>query len=245
MLIKKLTAACAAAVAVSLAALSVSAEQVGTAGIYFADEDWLVQYWGGDADAEGNSGVKSVENAAITGDGEYTVSAELDYPVSGLVFAALCTDIESSSCPADMTVTVNSVEVNGKTVEFGVNGVPGWKDDGGFMRVNIYNTWSDDPADCAVSAESFADAEIITVRFTVDGLEADVPATEAVAETEVTEAPEVTEAAADVPEETAEPYVPQGDTAEAAAETGNVPAIALCAVASWAAALALTAGKWD
>ncbi|MCI5751293.1 MAG: hypothetical protein MR038_02260 [Oscillospiraceae bacterium] len=239
MLIKKMAAVFAAAAAIGAAAFSVSAEELGTAGVYFADEDWLVQYWGGDADDDGNTSVAEVQNAVITGDGEYTASVTADYPVAGLVFLALCTDIESSSCPADMTVTVDSVEINGNAVEFGVNGKPQWKDDSGYMRVNIYNTWSDDPADKAVSDEVFDGAQTITVNFTVDGLEdSDISAE--------TEAPSETAAPEEnVPEETVTEYVPEADTEEAPAQTGNVPAIAFAAVSSWAAALALTAGKWD
>lgn len=237
MLIKKLAAVCAAAAAIGAAAFSVSAEELGTAGVYFADEDWLVQYWGGDADDDGNTAISEVQNAVITGDGEYTASVTADYPVAGLVFLALCTDIESSSCPEDMTVTVNSVEINGNAAEFGINGEPQWKDDSGYMRVNIYNTWSDDPADKALSDELFDGAQTITVTFTVDGLDEDMlPAkTEAAAETA---AP-----AEDEPEETVTEYVPEADTEETPAQTGNLPAIAFAAVSSWAAALAMTARK--
>ena len=239
MLIKKLAAVFAAAAAIGAAAFSVSAEELGTAGVYFADEDWLVQYWGGDADDDGNTSVAEVQNAVITGDGEYTASVTADYPVAGLVFLALCTDIESSSCPADMTVTVDSVEINGNAVEFGVSGKPQWKDDSGYMRVNIYNTWSDDPADKAVSDEVFDGAQTITVTFTVDGLEDGGTSAE-------TEAPSETAAPVEnVPEETVTEYVPEADTEEAPAQTGNIPAIAFAAVSSWAAALALTARKRD
>lgn len=239
MLIKKLTAVLAAAAAAGLVGVSAAAQDIGTAGVYFADEDWLVQYWGGGVDDDGNTGVKSVENAVITGNGEYSVSAELDYPIAGMVFAALCTDIEGSSCPEGMDVTVDSVEINGNAVEFGINGEPQWKDDGGFMRVNIYSTWSDDPTDCAVLAESFVGAETLTVRFTVSGLGEDAP--EAV--TEETQAPEETEGSTETENEPERTDVPESDTAEKPAETGNLPSVALCAVASWAAALALTAYK--
>ncbi|MGN0696773.1 MAG: hypothetical protein ACI4J5_08435 [Oscillospiraceae bacterium] len=239
MLIKKLAAVCAAAAAIGAAAFSVSAEEVGTAGVYFADEDWLVQYWGGDLGDDGNTAITDVQNAVITGDGEYSASVTADYPVAGLVFLALCTDIGSDSCPEGMTVTVDSVEINGNTVEFGINGTPQWKDDGGCMRVNIYNTWSDDVTDTAVSAECLEGAQVITVNFTVDGLEEiseesaeePEPIEEDTAETETEQA-----AGADVPE---------ADTEEAPAQTGNVPAVAFAAVASWAAALGLTFRKRD
>ncbi|MGN0692237.1 MAG: hypothetical protein ACI4K7_07815 [Oscillospiraceae bacterium] len=237
MIIKKLAAVCAAAAAVGAAALSMSAEEVGTAGVYFADEDWLVQYWGGEPDADGNTAITDVQNAVITGDGEYFASVTADYPVAGGVFLALCTDIESGSCPEEMTVTVDSVEINGNAVEFGINGTPQWKDDSGYMRVNIYNTWSDDPADEAVSGDVFDGAQVITVRFTVDGLDED-KAPEA-ADERVTEAFEEPEAV----EEAAEASAPEADTEETPAQTGNAPAIAFAAVGSWAAALALTARK--
>lgn len=239
MFIKKLAAVCAAAAAIGAAAISVSAQEVGTAGVYFADEDWLVQYWGGEPDDDGNTAITDVQNAAITGDGEYTASVTTDYPVAGAVFLALCTDIESDACPEDMTVTVDSVEINGNNVEFGINGIPQWKDDSGLMRVNIYNTWSDDPADEAVSVDVFDGAQVITVNFTVDGLDED-KAPETADET-VTEAPEEPE---DI-QEPSETSAPEADTEEAPAQTGNVPAIALAAVTTWAAALALTARKRD
>ncbi|MGN1415549.1 MAG: hypothetical protein ACI4XF_01795 [Oscillospiraceae bacterium] len=237
MLIKKLAAVCAAAAAIGAAAFSVSAEEVGTAGVYFADEDWLVQYWGGDADDDGNTSITDVQNAVITGDGDYTASVTADYPVAGLVFLALCSDIESSSCPEDMTVTVNSVEINGEPVDIGVNGTPQWKDDSGYMRVNIYNTWSDDPADESVSGDVFDGAQTITVNFTVDGLEDGTPSPEPETTAETTAPEEIADA------ETETGYVPEADTEETPAQTGNVPSIALAAVTSWAAALALTFRK--
>lgn len=239
MLIKKLAAVCAAAAAIGAAAFSVSAEEVGTAGVYFADEDWLVQYWGGAADDDGNTAITDVQNAVITGDGEYSASVTADYPVAGLVFLALCTDIESDSCPEGMTVTVDSVEINGNAVEFGINGTPQWKDDSGCMRVNIYNTWSDDITDTAVSAECFDGAQMITVNFTVDGLEEDK------APEETAEEPEPIEEDTAVTEQVIEADVPEADTVEAPAQTGNVPAVAFAAVASWAAALGLTFRKRD
>lgn len=186
MKIRKIAAVSTALLTAAAIAVPAAAEEVGTVGINLADDDWLVQYWGGDPSESGNSGISSVNNAVITGDGSYTAEIVLEYEVPGITFAALCSDIESSSCPEDMSVTIDSVSVNGNSVEFGINGTPQWKEDGGKMRINIYNSWSSEAADTAVDKSSLNGAKTISVSFTVDGLEDDAPAeTEAVAETEI------------------------------------------------------------
>lgn len=259
MKIRKIAAVSTALLTAAAIAVPAAAEEVGTVGINLADDDWLVQYWGGDPSESGNSGISSVNNAVITGDGSYTAEIVLEYEVPGITFAALCSDIESSSCPEDMSVTIDSVSVNGNSVEFGINGTPQWKEDGGKMRINIYNSWSSEAADTAVDKSSLDGAKTISVSFTVDGLEDDAPAeTEAVAETEapVTEAP-VTEAPVteaeivltedvkdvEAAEEAAE-KAPESDSAEESAPMGNTSASALLLVTALsAAAMAISRKK--
>lgn len=252
MKIRKLLAVSTALLTAAAIAVPAAAEEVGTVSVNLADDDWLVQYWGGEPSESGNSGVSSVKNAVITGDGSYTAEIVLEYEVPGITFAALCSDIESSSCPEDMTVTIDSVSVNGNSVEFGINGTPQWKEDGGKMRINIYNSWSSEAADTAVDKSSLDGAKTISVSFTVDGLEDDAPAvteevvTEAVTETEapvaevpvteeiVTETEEVlTEDVKDVQAEEA----PESDTPEESAPMGNTSASALLLVTALSAAV--------
>ena len=133
MKLKKIIAASAAAcTAMSAMALSASAEEIGTVGVYMADSNWAVQYWG-DADPSGNLEIASASNAVIDGNGEYTASIEFNYAVDGIAFIALCSNIESASMPEGMNVDITSVEVNGSAIEFGINGTPEWKDDAGLM----------------------------------------------------------------------------------------------------------------
>lgn len=238
---------------------------IGSAWVYAADDNWDTQFWGGEPDAKDNSGIESAEGAVITGDGSYTAEITFENEVESLGFAALCTNIETSGCPENMTVSIDSVKVNGNEVEFAVNGTPQWKDDGGKMRVNIYNAWSGDSSDTAVDKSVFNGAKTISVEFTVDGLEEDEPPAETAAP--VTEAP-VTEAPA---EETAqaettvtEPQVtdteeseiltedvtdlsaeeaPESDPAENNAPMGNTPASVLLALTALSAAVMAVSGK--
>lgn len=239
---------------------------VGSAWIYAADDSWNVQFWGGEPDANDNSGIESAEGAVITGDGSYTAELTFQNEVEGLGFAALCTNIETSGCPEDMTVSIDRVKVNGNEVKFAVNGTPQWKDDGGKMRVNIYNAWSGDSADTAVEKSVFDGAKTVSVEFTVGGLEEDEPPAE-------TEAP-VTEIPVEAPigiemtgsepqedetaeaEETAETEIvtedvtdlaaeeaPESDPAENNAPMGNTPASVLLLVTALSAALMAVSGK--
>lgn len=242
MKLKKIIAASAAAcTAMSAMALSASAEEVGTIGIYMADSSWAVQYWG-DADPSGNLEIASASNAVIDGNGEYTASIEFNYAVEGIAFIALCSDIESASMPEGMNVDITSVEVNGSAIEFGVNGTPEWKDDAGLMRVNIYNGWSTEQSDWATNVEDYAGAQTVTVNFTVSGLAGDETAeTEAAAETEAVAETEVVVEEA-VSEETAEEAPPsddivsEPDSVTENSNTGNAPAAAFAAVMGVAAA---------
>ncbi len=248
--LKRPAAVTAAILAAAAAAVSVSAEDVGKAGIYLADSDWLVQYWGGDIAADGNSGIASVDFPTINGDGEYSAYIEFEYEVTGLSFIALCTDISAESCPADMNVYITSVKVNGEAADFGINGTPKFKEDGGFMRVNVYNCWSDDKADEAVEPSVFEGAKSVKVNFTVDGLESDETVT-TVTESEVTEKvseetslTEITESETAVSEEPSDKSPSEEESGENSASTGNSAAAALIsATAAAAAAVVISRGK--
>lgn len=250
----------AAALSGTFAVCAEETDIIGSAWIYAADDSWNVQFWGGEPDAKDNSGIESAEGAVITGDGSYTAEITFENEVESLGFAALCTNIETSGCPENMTVSIDSVSVNGSEVEFAVNGTPQWKDDGGKMRVNIYNAWSGDNSDTAVDKSVFNGAKTVTVEFTVDGLEEDEPPAETAAP--VTEAPAeetsqaettVTEPQFAEDEETeiltedvtdlSAEEAPESDPAETNAPMGNTPASVLLALTVLSAAAMAVSGK--
>ena len=115
-----------------------------TAYIMYADSAWAYQYWSGEPD----SGIIA-NNAAITGEGTYTVS--LDFTATeqgyaeGVAFAALGIVNGESTFP-NYKIHITSIKVNGEDVAF-VDGYTS-SDDGVCTRMNIYNEWvSEIPAD--------------------------------------------------------------------------------------------------
>lgn len=241
--------------AAAVASVSVSAESSGSFNVNVADSTWAVQYWGGEPDASGNSGIAEASSPFVDKDGSYTASVKFDSPVEGMAFIALCTDISSESVDPAMNVSVDSVKVNGTEIEFGINGIPQWKDDAGLMRVNIYNGWSTDAADWATDPAAYSGATEVVVDFTVSGLGGAESETEAETESvtepvpEETAAPETEPAQTEASEEKtisdpAEEYVPSDDNivgapsdkSETNADTGNLPAEMLAAVMLTAAA---------
>lgn len=243
----KRTVALAAALCTA-AALSVTAyaeQSAGTAEIYLSDSDWLVQYRGGGAEAAGSNGITDVTPVFVDGDGSYTAEITLDYEVTGLSFIALCTDFSAQDVSDDMSVVIDSVKVNGSQVEFGINGTPQWKEDGGLMRVNIYNEWTGDDADKAVEKDALAGAKTITVDFTVDGLDEETvttaaPETEPVTETEPV--PEEPAAEVIVTAVSAE-EAPESDPPVNSAPMGNASAGKILSVMAVSAVSAAIFGK--
>ncbi len=142
-----------------------------TAYFMFADAAWANQYWGEATPAEG---VK-VSNAVITGEGEYTVSAEFP-AIEGMAFAALGIDAGENLFPG-WFYEIKSVKVNGAEVALGKYYTS--SDDGIVTRVNLFNEWvTEAPEDARradgdlegatpqpVAKEAFAGATKVEVTF--------------------------------------------------------------------------------
>lgn len=179
MKMKKIIAAvAAAAMTAAMLAIPASAETIGTAGIYLADETWgAQQYWGGAIDAEGNMGLASVTNAEITGDGTYTASIEFTDAMSYGQFFGLCTDIAGTGDGAetsafadypDAVMQITSVKADGVEVN-GTSDAPDINDSG-LMRVNIYNPWADASINYAYDLDWTSGIKKIDVEFTITGM---------------------------------------------------------------------------
>ena len=178
MKMKKIIAAiAAAAMATAMLTVTASAETIGTAGIYMADETWGAQQYWGDSEPEKNMGIKSAVNATITGDGTYTATLEFEQPMAYGQFFGLCTDIAGTGDGIDgstftdypdAVLAVTSVKADGVEVA-GNAGAPDINDNGS-MRVNIYNPWGEAEINYASDLEWTADCSKIEVTFTVTGM---------------------------------------------------------------------------
>lgn len=223
MKIKKIIAAvAAAAMSISMLAFNTSAEDIGTFGIYMADEAWAVQYWGGDLTAEGNTGIKSVTNATITGDGTYTASIEFESPMTMGTFFGLCSDIAADGKDAastfkdypDAKVVIDSFMADGNAVAG--NKEVAQMNDSGLMRINLFNPWADASVNYLPSLDWSAGCSKIDVTFTITGMGGGAAVAEVAPAAETTTA-ETTAA-------------PAADSTTPSATTGNTAVIAIVAM---------------
>lgn len=216
-----------AAAIICMSPINTNAEEIGTADIYLADENWSEQqYWGGDISAEGNMGIKLVQSAVITGNGTYTAHIEFEKPMSYGSFFALVTNIPGTSDnkfadypEADMKI--KSITINGEEALSGRTDAPAVCDNE-LMRINIYNPWADKALNFASDPDWSEGLTDITVEFEVTGIP--MPSEETEASEAQTEA--IVQTGTDKPEKV--PY------------TGNVPvsvyAAAACIAITFAAA---------
>lgn len=173
---KILSAAVAAAVCVSMTAVTASAETIGSASIYLADETWSSQvYWGGGLDDKNTIGIASLTPAEITGDGTYTTSVEFTEEMSyGHVFC-LSSDIAGTGSGANskfaaypdaemsiVSVKADGSEVQGNTSVCDVN-------DGGFMKINILNPLVDASENYVYKSDWTLGIKSVEVTFEVKG----------------------------------------------------------------------------
>ncbi|MBQ6175262.1 MAG: hypothetical protein IJK28_11635 [Clostridia bacterium] len=111
-----------------------------TAYLMFANADWSVQYWGGDAP----EGVIAT-TATVDGQGAYTVGLEFAQPSEGLAFAAVGITTGEKTFNGYF-IDITDIKVNGESII--VNGGYTSSDDGITTRENIYNEWVTElPAD--------------------------------------------------------------------------------------------------
>ncbi len=146
---------------------------VDTAYIMYANADWSVQYWGGEA-AEN---VKAA-NAVIDGFGDYTVGLEFPEGSEGLAFSALGIVNGEKTYPGAY-LKINEIRVNGEAIEVKKGYTS--SDDGITTRMNLYNEWvSSLPEDARsfdgalegaspiiVDKEAFAAVNSVEIDFTL------------------------------------------------------------------------------
>lgn len=176
-------AACSVAVAsMALTALSVSAESYGTAYLCISagtDSAWKAGDLGG-------------ATADIVGNGQYTVSVELNNPTGSVELLLIQTDINVYNFGSmdglegsGLNIAIDSIKADGNDVAYTgpSDGALATGDDGTSLRMNILNTWGNSVSDMssATAVES-----TMEVTFTVSGLPEDAPvadtATEAATE---------------------------------------------------------------
>ncbi len=267
---KLLSAAVAAAVITTVATVTVSADTIGSAAIYLADETWSSQvYWGGGLNDENTIGIASLTSAEITGDGTYTTSVEFSEEMSyGCVFY-LGTDISGAGSGADsrfadfpdaemniISVKADGSEVPGNTAVQAVN-------DGGFMKINILNPLVDAGDNYVYKSDWTLGIKSVEVTFEIKGtgitnenIASDTPEeieTPSVPDeqkpdennvTPDTENQQTEGAAEEIPAEgnTAEGNTPAGDKTDIP-DTGNAPISPLAAVTALAGIIAFMTKK--
>lgn len=148
----------------------------------------------------------------VTGNGDYTLTIEIpeDGAAESILFFALSSDLNSYQQNADeveifkdLTITVNSILVDGEEIEYSQSAnALSTNDDGSTYRLSIYDEWSkrniQDINPLVVNTSS------VVVNFTIDGIvgSGEVSATEptvtTIDTTETSESDETTETSEDV-----------------------------------------------
>lgn len=128
-----------------------------TAYIMYANADWSVSYWGGEAP----EGVTAT-NVEIAEPGDYTVGLEFAAPAEGLAFTALGLTNGELSFPGAF-LKINEIRINGEAVAFEKGYTS--SDDQITTRMNVYNEWVGDtlPEDAHSFDGSIEDAKPVIV----------------------------------------------------------------------------------
>lgn len=170
---KILAAAATGAFALSAITTTVSAETIGSASIYLADETWSSQvYWGNGTDGKDTIGIASVSPAEITGDGTYTTSVEFEKAMDYGYFFCLNSDIKGTGSGSfadypDAEMCITSVKADGK--EISGNKSIADINDNGYMIINIFDPLTDASANYADSLEWTSGIKSMEVTFTITG----------------------------------------------------------------------------
>ncbi|MBQ7980071.1 MAG: hypothetical protein IJ305_00520 [Oscillospiraceae bacterium] len=253
---KILTAAMTGAFALSVMSVTASAESIGSASIYLADETWSSQvYWGNGTEGKETIGIASVNPAEITGDGTYTTSVEFEKAMDYGFFFCLSSDIKGTGNGSfadypDAEMSIMSVKADGKEVS-GNTSISDINDNG-YMKINIFDPLTDADGNYADSLDWTSGIKSMEVTFTVTGtgiLSAEAPEEDGAAENQPAEGQpsDGTEADGDSPADApesgnAEESVPADDNTEAP-DTGNSPISPMAAVTALAAVIAFMAKK--
>lgn len=170
---KILAAAATGAFALSAITTTVSAETIGSASIYLADETWSSQvYWGNGTDGKDTIGIASVSPAEITGDGTYTTSVEFEKAMDYGCYFCLNSDIKGTGSGSfadypDAEMCITSVKADGK--EISGNKSIADINDNGYMIINIFDPLTDASANYADSLEWTSGIKSMEVTFTITG----------------------------------------------------------------------------
>lgn len=221
---KILAAAVTGTFALSAITTTVSAETIGSASIYLADETWSSQvYWGNGTDGKDTIGIASVSPAEITGDGTYTTSVEFEKAMDYGYFFCLNSDIKGTGNGSfadypDAEIIITSVKADGK--EISGNKSISDVNENGYMIVNIFDPLTDAAGNYADSLEWTSGIKSMEVTFTVTGtgiLTAEAPEEETADESK----PEDT---ADSEDNTSTESEGSTGNDETAGDNGNSPA---------------------
>lgn len=152
---------------------SPKAEEIAPkAFLMYADGSWVNQVWNAGETPAG----MTVTEAAITGEGDYTVGLAFETPAEGLAFAALGIADGEANFPG-WKIRINEIRVNGEPIAVSKGYTS--SDDGVVTRMNIFNEWvSELPADARsfdgktddaswmiVDREAFASVSSVEVDF--------------------------------------------------------------------------------
>ncbi len=127
----------------------------------------------GIADSDWNPSSFSTEpsDCVITGDGQYVVETNAFAGASGLIVFVVDIVGLVNDCP-DATAVVDSIEVDGKAVEFDASKVAvGNLEENGNLRIEFYNEFGPTSADPALDNEFFFIDDTVKITFTVSGID--------------------------------------------------------------------------
>ena len=205
--VKKLVAGIAtAAIAASCFVIPSAAADSCKAYIFFADKDWIGQYWSS-GNKDNTLSDSLVKTATVTGDGTYTVSVDVSagYTNSGATYtdlksiASLGMNIDgAASAWSNIKVEVNSISFGGTKATLDASKITQGTDskDSSIVRLDIYNQYVT-PKIEAVNPENIATYSTIEINFTVSGTGKQAGAAETTKPVETTTASETTAAADD------------------------------------------------
>ena len=168
---KIIAAVAAAAMSISMLAISASAEKKDSYTAVLCVSAGSNQQW--------KSGeLAGSTDATITGNGTYTVTAKMAAATGSIELILISTDIDvyaygdgSGLAGSGLGLTVDSVKVDGTAINYTgpSDGAFTTNDDGTTLRMNILNTWGNSVSDIASTTVE----NEISVTFTISGLDTD------------------------------------------------------------------------
>ncbi len=238
------SAALAGVIALSVMTVSASADTIGSASIYLADETWSSQvYWGNGTEGKDTIGIAAVNPVEITGDGTYTTSVEFEKAMDyGFIFS-LNSDIKGTGSGSfadypDAEMSITSVKADGR--EISGNASISDINDNGYIKINIFDPLTDASENYAYGLDWTSGIKSMEVTFTVTGtgILSSEASEEDIDEVQISD---VSGTPADESEDTAEESSPAAPPSDEKAEggteapdTGNAPISPMAAVTALA-----------